>query len=263
MLQDELKKYFIDGGMPECVKNYAESKRLASVLDIQLDLINTFRQDFSKYAAHADKECLRNVLDSVARNVGAQIKYANLANDFANPTIKKAFQLLETARLYKKVYSTSPEGLPLGANIAEKNFKAVMLDIGLLSKLNGFTASVDFVKSDLHSIFRGAMAEQFVGQEIISAGNIDLYYWARQAKSSTAEVDYLVENRGEIIPVEVKSGSSGRLKSLHLLLDTYKNVEKAYIFSDAPYGELIQQKLAFLPLYYAYAAFMHENKAFA
>ena len=252
LLQDELKNYFIIGGMPECVKTYAETKRLSSVFDIQSDLISTFRQDFSKYAAHSDKDCLNNVLSSVAKNIGFQVKYANLTDGFANPTIKKAFTLLETARLFKKIYSSTPEGLPLGANIAEKTFKAIMLDIGLLSRMNGFATSTEFAKTDLLSIFRGAIAEQFVGQELISAGNTDLYYWSRQAKNSTAEVDFLIENKGNIIPIEVKSGSSGRLRSMHILLDTYSNVQKGIVYSDAPFGEITDQKLHFYPLYYTY-----------
>jgi len=253
-LLDELKKYFFIGGMPECVKKFTETASLSEVLDIQLDLINTFRQDFSKYAVHSDKRCLNSVLDSIPKTIGHQIKYTQLAEGFSIPTIKKAFELLETARLFKKVCSSGPQGIPLGANKSEKVFKVIMLDIGLFSRLSGFSIATEFNKTDLLSIFRGAMAEQFIGQELISAGQDELYYWDRQAKSSTAEVDFLLEKSNEIIPVEVKSGASGSLKSLHLLLKTYQNVKKAYVFSEAPYGEIQEQKLIFMPLYYAYGS---------
>jgi hypothetical protein len=253
LLQEELKKYFVIGGMPECVKTYSETKRLSSVFEVQTNLLATFRQDFLKYAKYIDKHCLNTVLDSVAKNIGHQIKYSNLAEGFSNQTIKKSFNLLETARLYKKVYASSPEGIPLGANVVEKSFKTIMLDIGLLSRINGLAVSAEYNKFALLSMFRGAMAEQFVGQELLSAGYDDLYYWSRQAKSSTAEVDFLLEKKGEIFPIEVKSGSSGRLKSMHLLLNSYPNVLHGFVFSDAGFGEIEDQKLTFLPLYFAYA----------
>jgi len=99
------------------------------------------------------------------------------------------------------------------------------------------------------------MAEQFVGQEILAATNSDLYYWARDASGSSAETDYLIEKQGKVVPVEVKSGKSGSLKSLHLLLKTYSNVENSFVFSDANYGQIPEQKITFLPLYFAASAF--------
>jgi predicted AAA+ superfamily ATPase len=259
LLLDELKKYFFIGGMPECVKKYVETNSMVDVFDIQSDLINTFRQDFSKYATYSNKRCLNSVLDSVSKNVGRQIKYSNLAEGFTNPTIKKAFELLETARLFKRVCSSNPNGIPINANRSEKTFKAIMLDIGLFSRLSGFSISTEFNKTSLLSIFKGAMAEQFIGQEMISAGHIDLHYWSRQAKSSTAEVDFLIEKQNEIIPIEVKSGAGGSLRSLHLLLNTYPNIKKGFVFSEASFGEISNQKLVFIPLYYAYAEALNEN----
>jgi len=122
-----------------------------------------------------------------------------------------------------------------------------MLDIGLMANLNGVNVSKEYIKSDLLSVFRGAMAEQFVGQEILAATNSDLYYWAREASGSSAETDYLIEKQAKIVPVEVKSGKSGSLKSLHLLLNTYSNVEDAFVFSDANFGQIPEQRITFLP----------------
>jgi predicted AAA+ superfamily ATPase len=254
MLIDELRKYFFVGGMPECVKIYIETNSLQEVFEIQSDLISTFRQDFNKFAGKADTRCLDIVLLNASQKVGEQIKYTEMADGFSSPTIKKAFILLETARLYKRVRASSPAGIPLGASASEKKFKAVMLDIGLMANLNGLNISKEYLKSDLLSIFRGAMAEQFVGQEILAATNDDLYYWAREAASSSAETDFLVEKLGKVIPIEVKSGKSGSLKSLHLLLETYKNVENAYVFSNAAFGQISEQKITFLPLYYTASA---------
>ena len=128
-----------------------------------------------------------------------------------------------------------------------------MVDIGLWQHLNGVDVSKEYPKSDLLSIYQGAMAEQYVGQEILAAQNSSLYYWSRSAKGSTAEVDYLAVIDGKIVPIEVKSGSAGRLRSLHLLLNTFQNCPFGIIFSSAPFSELKDQRLKFIPLYYAYS----------
>jgi predicted AAA+ superfamily ATPase len=254
MLIGELKKYFFIGGMPECVKTYAETQSMNEVFEIQSDLLSTFRQDFLKYTPRMDTSCLNSVLSSIPQKIGQQIKYSSLAEGYSNPTIKKAFDLLETARLFRKVKTASPAGLPLGASASDKKFKAVMLDVGLLGSLFGVSRSKEYLKAGLLSVFQGAMAEQYVGQEILAATNNDLFYWAREEKSSNAETDYLIEKQDRIIPVEVKSGKGGSLKSLHLLLETYKNVDEAYVFSDSNYGKIPEQKISFIPLYFAAAA---------
>lgn len=254
MLTDEVRRYFFIGGMPECVKTYSDTHKMKDVFDIQADLVNTYRQDFSKYAPYSDKRCLNSVLSSCTKKVGLQTKYSRLAEGFSNPTIKKAYDLLSTARLIRKVSSASPAGLPLAATASERKFKTIILDIGLMTYLSGLPVQTEFNKLNLLSVFNGALAEQFVGQEFIAAGQNVLYYWSRDAKNSNAEVDYLLEKSGKIIPVEVKSGVSGRLRSLHLLLDTYNNCENAYVFSDAKFNKLPEQKLTFMPLYFAYSS---------
>ena len=251
LLNNELYTYFIIGGMPECVKIFIETGSLLDSINIQTDLIATFRQDFSKYAGHSDKRCLNSVLSSVAIRIGEQIKYSQLAENYSNPTIKKAFDLLETARLFTKVRAATPGGVPLGASATEKKFKTVFLDIGLLSNLNGFYSDKKVSKQKLIAAFRGKMAEQFVGQELRASVYENLYYWSRDARGSNVEIDYLIEKEGEIIPIEVKSGRSGRLKSLHLLLNKFTNIKTAFVLTEDKYGELPEQKIKFLPLFYA------------
>lgn len=254
MLAGELKKYFFVGGMPECVKVYATTQSMNEVFEIQADLLATFRQDFLKYTPKVDTSCLNSVLNSIPQKVGQQIKYSTLAEGYSNPTIKKAFELLETARLFRKVKTASPAGLPLGASASDKKFKAIVLDVGLFGSLVGGSRSLEYSKTALLSVFQGAMAEQFVGQEILAATNNDLYYWSREAKNSNAETDYLIEKKGKIIPVEVKSGKGGSLKSLHLLLETYPNIDEAFVFSDSQYGKADGQKISFIPMYFTASA---------
>ena len=251
LVNGELAKYFIVGGMPECVASFVKNASYVKVSQIQSDLMATFRQDFSKYAQYSDKRCLNSVLDNVSQKVGEQIKYTHLSQDFSNPTIKKAYELMEMARLFHSVRAASPAGLPLGASVSEKKFKAVFLDIGLLSNLSGLLSKEILSKQKLINVFNGKMAEQFVGQELLSTTQDRLYYWSRDARNSHAETDYLIEKDGEIIPIEVKSGKSGRLKSLHLLLDSFPNINSAYVFTEDKYGEITEQKLKFYPLYCA------------
>ncbi len=249
-LSNELKKYFFVGGMPEGVRAFVETNSMQESFEVQEEICETYYLDFAKYKPQVDKICLQQVLTSLAQKVGQQIKYSRLTNSFSGPTIKKALHLLELANLVSKVPSTDPSGLPLQASASDKIFKAILVDIGLMRCLNRMPVATEYLHTDLLHIYRGAMAEQFVGQELIAAGETALYYWSRLVKSSTAEVDYLAVINGEIYPLEVKSGTSGRLKSLHLCLDKYRNCPKGLVFSDRPYQELPDQNLIFLPLYY-------------
>ncbi len=95
------------------------------------------------------------------------------------------------------------------------------------------------------------LAEQFVGQELLVTQNAALYYWARDAKSSTAEIDYLIENNGVAVPIEVKSGRKGGLKSLHLFLEKYQKSKHGIVVSNQKFDILESQKLKFVPLYFA------------
>ena len=97
LLIAELKKFLFIGGMPECVKTFADTGRMADVFEVQSELIATFRQDFSKYAGRADKSCMNAVFNAVPQHIGHQIKYTALADGFTGPTIKNAFELLEMA----------------------------------------------------------------------------------------------------------------------------------------------------------------------
>lgn len=117
--------------MPEAVVAYAGTKSFEEAFRVQEELIETYRQDFSKYAPRADKQRINAVLTNVSKSVGNIIKYSKLAEGFSAPTIRKAFDLLCLARVISKVRSSSPSGLPLSANATEKRFKALSVDIGL------------------------------------------------------------------------------------------------------------------------------------
>lgn len=254
LLRGELKRYFFIGGMPAAVKAYAESGSLRDAFEVQGEIVESYRLDFAKYSPRVDRYCLDTVFTSLAQSAGRQIKYARLGEGYANPTLKKAFEALCLARVARRIPSADPSGLPLGASASAKIFKALLLDVGLMRFLAGMPDDVEYARNDLLAIYRGAMAEQFVGQELLAAQGDNLYYWSRSAKSSTAEVDYLAVLQGKVYPVEVKSGAAGSLRSLHLFLDAYPECSQGLVFSDRPYAELPEQKITFLPLYSAYRA---------
>lgn len=253
-LCDELRRYFFIGGMPESVKAYVESESIQESFEVQAEIADTYRLDFAKYSPKTDKHCINAVLTTLSQNVGQQIKYSTLAEGYSNPTLKRAFDTLCLANIVRKIPSVDPSGLPLGATASGKIFKAILVDIGLMRYLTGMPVDVEIGKTNLLNIYKGAMAEQFVGQEMVLSQKEDVYYWSRRAKSSSAEVDYISVIDSEVYPVEVKSGSSGRLKSLHLFLQAYHDSPGGMIFSMRPYAELPEQNITFIPLYFAFSA---------
>lgn len=174
-----------------------------------------------------------------------------LLRQYSGTTNKKAFQVLSTARLLRPVYAASADGLPLSC-VAPPRLKAILGDIGLMQSICNRTAADEWAQQDLLAIYRGALAEQFVGQELAaSLTGGEPHWWKRDSKNSTAEVDYLVELHNGIQPIEVKSGSAGSLKSLHQLLKEHLDCRDGIVFSCAPFAELPEQRLRFIPLYFA------------
>lgn len=251
MLLAELKRYFFIGGMPECVQAAIDSGSLLEVFPVQDDLLNTYRDDFAKYAPRADKTCLDAVLLHVARQVGRQIKYTRLGDGHTGPTNRKAFDLLTMARVIHKIPSANPTGLPLGASASEKRFKSAFLDVGLMQRLCQLPVDREMQHDDLLDIYRGQLAEQFVAQELLITHQRELHYWARESRGSQAEVDYLAVQDGRIHPVEVKSGAGGSLRSLHMMLEAYPQCGDGLVLYSGPSACRPEQRLVFLPLYYA------------
>jgi uncharacterized protein len=246
-LYQELLNYFWVGGMPECVQHFANHKNYAQVRKIQEDLLYTYQQDFSKYNPLVHKDCLLDILSNISQNIGGQVIYTKLSERFKGPTIKKGVEVLSTAKIFRKVNNVSLHGLPF--SVSGKQFKACFIDIGLLLCLSKVSFEALFYPQTANSNFTGAWAEQFVGQQLLANGCNPLYYWARTLPNSSAEVDFVVEQKGEIIPIEVKSGKSGKLRSLHVLLSENSEIKKAIIFSKSQTG--VEGKLHFLPIYWA------------
>jgi uncharacterized protein len=249
-LLDQLRIFWLVGGMPECIKVYATTKSLKQAAEVQDEISNTYRLDFNKYKPKTDIYCLNSVYSAIAANVGKQIKYTGLAADFTIPTIKKAYENLLQARIVKKIKALSNIGIPLEVYASDKKFKNLFLDIGLMNRVMEIDYDEALSHQNLLAIYRGQLAEQFIGQEFATQTNNQLYYWARNAKNSHAEVDYLMKIDGTIYPVEVKDGPSGKLRSLHIYRDTY-HPSWSVVFNAGKTSVLKNEKIVFLPLYFA------------
>lgn len=256
VLRDALMRYFIIGGMPEAVQAFLDTGSIRESQKVHQELILAFQNDFAKYAPRVDRLCLSEVFFSVAKSVGNQIKYTHLAQDYSGPTIKHAFTLLSMAQVITLIPSCSPPAIPLEASAHRKTFKAAFLDIGLMQSVCGLPLDLPDRKVNLLAVYRGALAEQFIAQELrLSQDQGRIYYWQRQEKSSTAEVDFLAVKAGKVIPIEVKSGPSGRLRSLHQFFEQYPECQSAYIFLDSPYQQPKDDKYIFMPLYFIQSVF--------
>jgi hypothetical protein len=220
-------------------------------LNVHDELIQSFLEDFRKYEVKVNSRCIEQVFTGVSKNAAGQINYSRLSADFTHPTVKKALEVLVNAKIVHRIESVGRLEVPLDIQTSSKKFKALMLDIGLWQRASGIPVDYVVREKNLMDIYRGALVEQFVGQELIANNHDPLYYWARNAKSSSAEVDYILVKEGGMYPVEVKSGSTGSLKSLHLALETIPACPYGIVLSNREYKELPGQRIRFVPLYYA------------
>jgi len=205
--------------MPEAVSVYAGSRKFSDVGSVHNSIIETYREDFQKYAPSRNLSRMQHVLNFVARNVGTKIKYANIAKDVHSATIRQDIDLLSMARVISKVIHTHASGLPLQGQLDEKVYKLLFLDVGLMNAVCGLGWETLSKLDDLQLVNEGTIAEQFIGQHLLAlladSPNRELTYWLREGRSANAEVDFVVAFEGRIVPIEVKAGGRGSLRSLH------------------------------------------------
>lgn len=216
-----VREYMNLGGMPMVVDSYLNDGSLRVCQEYQTLLLRSYADDFAKYATTSRHKYLQQVYNQTPGLVGQQIKYVNISSSMESRYLKEAIFDLSSAGVISQIFSTSAAGVPLITHINKKKFKLLFLDIGLMKRATKLDIELLF-DSDLMLLNRGAIAEQFVGQELLAYQDVydepRLYYWSRDAKSSVAEVDYVVNVGSNVIPIEVKSGKTGSLKSLHLLM---------------------------------------------
>ena len=221
-----VREYFVIGGMPEVVDVYRESRSYLEAKQVQSRLVLGYVADFVKYGARYDYRKLQTILNAVPRLVGKQFKFSQVDALARARDLKPPLFDLEKAGIIRLVRATSANGLPFGAEEREGIFKLQMLDIGLMLNMLGLELGTRTIEDALF-VNEGALAEQFVGQELLANESPEvapqLYYWHREAKGSDAEVDFVISMNGVVIPIEVKAGTTGSLKSARLFMNEKKS----------------------------------------
>lgn len=218
-LLNRQREYLFVGGMPEAVSCFKDSHDFHAVSRIHNTLIETYIDDFAKYAGQADLARLQNVFRALPHQGGKKVVYARFSREDTSVQIKNALELLLKARIATKVIHSPGKGIPLMAEMDERVFKLFFIDVGLLNRMVGLPPHTLQGMDEVSLINAGTLAEQFVGQNLLQdkeAGSpLFLNYWQRMGKTENAEVDYLLQIDAALYPLEIKAGKTGSLKSLH------------------------------------------------
>ena len=229
------RHYLYVGGMPEAVAVFKETGSFSEVAEVHREIVETYIDDFAKYARDRDLVLLQRVFSSVPRMVGQKIKYVNLASGERAAHVRMMIDLLVKAQVVLPIFHSHCSGVPLGADIDDSVFKLAFLDVGLANHLCGldWRALTGFDSTRL--VNEGGMAEQFVAQELawLGKGKPDLTYWRREGRQGNAEVDFTLAVGPTIYPIEVKAGKSGSLKSIQQFV-LRKHVTRALRFDLNP-----------------------------
>jgi hypothetical protein len=198
-LVDHVKGYQLVGGMPAVVDAYARTRDLAACFRIQDDLITSFQDDFAKF------------------------KYSSVGSGSSTQVLKDALHLLVQVGLVTRVVRTQARSIPLGAQVDETKFKAMLFDVGIHQRLLGLDVPEYLTSSDLELVNRGGVAEVFTGLELVGNHPAQtrpmLHYWYREARGGNAEVDFVIQQGAGIVPVEVKAGTRGLMQSMYRFMD--------------------------------------------
>ena len=216
------RDYMLVGGMPAAVLEWVQSRSFQRVATRHRDLLVATRDDFAKYRRRFDPVRIEKVFAALPRLVGRKFQPTQVDREERGQVLKEAFRMLSMARVATPVRKTAANAVPLGAEVDARYDKVCLLDVGLFATMSGIDAAA--LPADLAPRFanHGQLAEQYVGQELRACRPFDqepaLFTWLREAKNSNAEVDYVIEVAGRVVPIEVKAGSPGTLRSLHVMV---------------------------------------------
>ncbi len=247
---DLLKIFLSIGGMPEVVAMYVKNKNLFDCQKVLNTLINSYKTDFVKYRKRIDPTLINDVWMSVAEQGHGKFVYSLVNRELRSETIRQALQTLVLAGLVYPVVHSSSNGLPLGAEVNRKYSRMIMLDTGIMQRLLNLNLTEFLLAKDFSTINKGALAEVFVGTELIKSAPFDsqaeLYCWHREDKTGNAEIDYVTEFDGNVLPIEVKSGTRGSMQSLRLFLTQKKLTQgwRVSLENFSQYGDI-----SVVPLY--------------
>ena len=214
--------YTLIGGMPEIIAHYVENRNLTALIPIYESLLVSYMNDVEKYARNSTMvQVIRHVIKSMSVEAGTRIKFQHFGqSNYGSREVGEAIRTIEKALLLYLVYPCTGTSLPLFPD-KKKSPRLQLLDTGLMNHLAGIQKEI-IGTPDLDLVYKGKVAEHIVGQELLAIQyNVlsELHFWTREKKDATAEVDYVYIYDGSIIPIEVKSGATGRLRSLHAFME--------------------------------------------
>lgn len=225
----KFRSYMLVGGMPEVVAKWVATHDYLQCQEIQDDILISYEDDFPKYRKKVDPVLLRLTLRSAAVQVAKKFAYSEVGGGYRTDEVKKALEMLILAGILIPVVRTDANGLPLGGECDLSFRKMLLLDPGLMLRLlnmtlgdiTGLTAQI-LTADEVDLVNKGPMAEMIAGLEMLRyrSPNMrhELFFWVRMARNSQAEIDYLLSHNMTVLPVEVKAGSGGKMKSLWIFM---------------------------------------------
>ena len=234
----KFKQYVLIGGMPEVVAKYIKVKNYYELQTIYSSLFTSYMEDVYKYSSHAEAKYLSFIIDNAPLFAGTTITYNKFAgSNYSSREISRAFETLNKTMLVNSVKGTISCKLPLIPK-NKKPSKLIFLDTGLVNARLGMIEQ--FLNTDkIDNFYQGRIAEQVVGQHLLSFDlnqPLNIYYWSREKPLGSAEVDFSFVYKGKIIGIEVKSGSSGKLRSL-VQFSKLVNPSVIIKISSQPFGQ--------------------------
>ena len=220
---DLLKQYYYVGGMPEAVQAFADNRDFNEVREIQQRILAAYEQDFSKHAPNETVPRIRMLWNSIPAQLAKENKkfiYGLIKEGARAKEYELAMLWLTDCGLVHKVHRVSTPSLPLKAYEDLKAFKLFLLDVGLLSCMVGLRQDVLLDGNELFKEFKGALTEQYVLQQLKTIKGLNIYYWT--ADRGTAEVDFVIDNGKDVIPVEVKAEANLQAKSLKVYREKFQ-----------------------------------------
>lgn len=217
-----VRDFSLVGGMPEAVARFIPGRDFSGCHSVQRSILETYRNDFAKYRKRIPLERLEKVFDSVPAQVGRKWVHARIDSEQKAGALASALDALCKARVAHRVHHSSGNGVPLRAERKDGLFKVLFLDVGLLGVQLGLRIT-DLLDAGMWTrVNEGAVAEQWIGQHLLDLRPIsqspEVFYWVREKAGAMAEVDYLLAEGPQVIPLEVKAGSTLRAKSLQVFL---------------------------------------------
>lgn len=230
------KDYLYIGGMPEVMSHFLENRDYSEVKRKQISLLQTYRDDFGKYANLPRHKYLQKVFSKSPALIGKNLKYSAIDKETPSRDIKDALEMLVQAGIVQKIKATTTPALPLTYYMKENHLKVAYLDVGLVVRSMFLDYPSINAENPLNN-YNGVLTEQFVVQEITSYNDPfekrELFYWKRDKKGSSAEIDLLYVFESEVFPIEIKSGKTGSLKSLQIYKKEY-NPKLSIRYSEHP-----------------------------